>query len=90
MNVAYGSEDCRVLSQALAHAWDIFLKAGRLTPQNLDTAKAALSYAILEAAANGERDPRRLAIIAVAQATRHDTRIRNQRLWAPLPRAPSD
>jgi hypothetical protein len=82
MNV-YDSEDCRVLSQALTYAWDIFLKARRLSPQNLDTAKAALSYALLDAAANGERNPRRLAIRAVAEADRHETRIRRERSWAP-------
>jgi hypothetical protein len=82
MREAYGSEDCQVLSQALSRAWDIFVKTGRLTSRNLDTAKAALSYAILEAAAKGERDPRRLAMFALAHAKRHEARIRKERSWA--------
>ena len=62
MNLAYTSEDCNIFAEALEHAWEMYLKTGRLTKDNLDTAKAALSYAILQAAAGGERNARRLRI----------------------------
>jgi hypothetical protein len=66
MDVAYSSEDCQTFSVALNHAWEIFLKAQGLTPNNFDTAKAALTYAILHSAREGERNPRKLARAAVA------------------------
>jgi hypothetical protein len=82
MNVSYTSEDCDVFAQALEHAWEMFLKTGRLTKDNLDTAQAALSYAILQAAAGGERNARRLAIVAVANVDAIEPRIRMERSWS--------
>jgi hypothetical protein len=82
---AYATEDCGVLEQALEHAWEIFLKRGRLTRDNLDTAMAALAYCILQAAAGGERNPRRLAIHAVAHVGSVEPRIRLERSWSRAP-----
>jgi hypothetical protein len=82
MDVSYTSEDCDVFAKALKHAWEIYLKTGRLTKDSLDTAQAALSYAILQAAASGERNARRLAIVAVANVDAIEPRIRLERSWS--------
>ena len=81
MNLAYTSEDCNIFAEALERAWEMYLKTGRLTKDNLDTAKAALSYAILQAAAAGERNARRLAIVGIAHVDAIEPRIRMQRSW---------
>ena len=39
INVIYTSEDCNIFAKALDFAWEIYLKTGRLTKDNLDTAK---------------------------------------------------
>jgi hypothetical protein len=79
MDRAYDSDDCTILAKALEHAWEIFLKTKRLTAQNHDIAKGALSLAILEAAGIGERNPRRLAIAAVARMSKYEARVRAER-----------
>jgi hypothetical protein len=81
MSLAYRSEDCRAFAKALELAWEIFLRTGRLTSQNIDVAKAALSYSIFEAAENGQRNPRILAIAAVACMANHEARIKRERSW---------
>jgi hypothetical protein len=81
MSPAFRSEDCRAFAKALEHAWDIYLRTGRLTSQNIDVAKAALSYSILDAAKNGQRNPRVLAIAAVACMANHEARIKRERSW---------
>jgi hypothetical protein len=81
MNIAYDSEDCRLFAQALDLAWKIFLNAGALTTDNLDTAKASLTYAIFHAAATGERHPRRLAVAAVARMPKFEHAVAQQRMW---------
>jgi hypothetical protein len=43
----------------------MFFKSGGLTPNNHDTARAALTYAILNSARTGERNPWKLAKDAV-------------------------
>lgn len=83
VSVAYDSEDCRVFAQALDHAWEMFLKTKRLTSRNIDTAKAALAYAILHEASDGQRNPRSLAAAAVARMANHETQVRQQRSWHP-------
>jgi hypothetical protein len=60
MSHVYESEDCSAFSEALEHAWRIFLLAASL-PQ-IDIAKAALTQAILDAGESGLRNPRRLAV----------------------------
>ena len=42
MNLAYTSEDCNIFAEALERAWEMYLKTGRLTKDNLDVAEAAL------------------------------------------------
>jgi len=79
---AYTTNDCEIFAQALDHAWEMFLKTGRLTGDNLDTAMGALAYCILQAAAGGERNPRRLAISAVAHVDAIEPRIRLERSWS--------
>ena len=88
MNHVYSSEDCTTFSEALEHAWRIFLRSCRLTPGNFDIARAALTRAIFDAGAEGLRNPRRLAVAACARADRYIESIRQERLSAM--RAPDD
>jgi hypothetical protein len=81
MNSVFDSDDCRLLERALDHAWEMFLKAGGLTADNLDTAKGALTYAIFHEAHDGERNARRLAIAAVARMSKFEPVVRRQRTW---------
>jgi hypothetical protein len=67
--------NCTILAKALELSWEIFLKAQRLTSQNHDIAKGALSFALLDAAASGERNPRRLAVMAVARMAKYEAGI---------------
>ena len=67
MTGAYSSDECNVLAQALDVAWDIFRHSGELDRRNIDATKAALTRSILSNYENGERNTRRLAIVAVAQ-----------------------
>jgi hypothetical protein len=85
MNTVYDSDDCRVFAKALDHAWEIFLKAGKLTPLNVDIAKASLAYAIFHAAAGGLRNPRRLAMAAVARISQFEAQVTEQRVWCVPP-----
>jgi hypothetical protein len=78
---AYDTSDCAVFSQALEYAFAMYMQAGRLTPKTLDFAGGALSYAILDAAAGGQRNPRVLAIAAVANVGRYEKRLRESRSW---------
>lgn len=79
MDRAFDSEDCTVMAKALDQAWEIFLKTKRLTSQNHDIAKGALSLAIMDAAGGGERNPRRLAISAVARMSKYEARLIDER-----------
>lgn len=78
MDGAFNSDDCRVFAKALDYAWEIFLKSGRLTSGNHDIARAALTLAIFESAGN-ERNPRRLAIAAVARMGKYEHSLKAQR-----------
>lgn len=75
MMAAFTSAECDVLEQALDFAWEIFLRSRKLDAHNLDTAKAALTRAILEQYESGEHNVRRLAIAAVAGVARFDTAV---------------
>jgi hypothetical protein len=79
MNSAFDADDCNTLSLALDKAWDIYLRTGRLTTYNIDVAKAALSYALLDAAAEGERNISRLAVAAVGRMARYEGKLRYAR-----------
>ena len=67
VELAFPPEHLDGLSCALDIAWDMFLRAGMLTTRNIDTARTTLAFGILECAARGEQNPRRLAISAVAR-----------------------
>ena len=88
MSCAYDASDCHILSQALDKAWETYLKRGRLTATNIDVAKGALSYALLEAAEAGERNIRRLAIAAVRRVAKYEGKLRDARSYG-LPCAPT-
>ena len=89
MSAAYNSEDCELLAKALEQAWELFLKTQELTFENVDTARASLTYAILDAASKGERNPRRLAFGAVARVPEFEAEIRKQRFcWTPTSAGP--
>jgi hypothetical protein len=79
MKRAYDADDCNTLSLALEKAWEIYLRTGRLTSQNIDVAKGALSYALLDAAEAGERNIARLAIAAVGRMARYEVKLRSAR-----------
>jgi hypothetical protein len=79
MQGVYDSEDCRVFAEAFEHGWEIFLKTRRLTVQNIGVAKGALSFAILDAAATGERNARRLAMAAVARMAKYESKFLAER-----------
>ena len=67
MSAAFTSDECNLLEQALDDAWDIALRSGQLDGYRLETAKSALTRAILSGYESGERNINRLAIAAVAQ-----------------------
>src|SRR5882757_6438406 len=72
---AYDTEDCAVLAKALDHAWELYLKSQRLTAGNLDLAKGAVAYAVLEVARMGERNARQIAKEAIARVSEHERRL---------------
>ena len=76
---AYDSDDCTLFSEALARAWAMYLRAGRLTSRNLDVVPAALTYGILQAAADGQRDARGLALMAYRRVAHFEVVVRRQR-----------
>ena len=67
MTNAFSSDECNLLAQALDVAWDICRQSGDLENLNIEDAKATLTRSILAGYEIGERNPRRLAISAVAQ-----------------------
>src|SRR3569832_186936 len=48
MTTVFTSAECNELEKVLDMAWEIYLRKGRLEAHNLDTARAALTRAILE------------------------------------------
>lgn len=75
MTAAFSSDECNLLEEALDIAWDIVLHSGKLDGFRLETAKAALTRAILNGYERGERNARRLAIAAVAQLETYAARV---------------
>lgn len=75
MTTAFTSDDCDVLARALEAAWDMFVRSGRLNAYNLDTAKAALARAVLDAFESGERNARHLAVRAVANMAAFEAQV---------------
>jgi len=86
MTTVFTSAECNELEKVLDIAWEIYLRKGRLDAYNLDTARAALTRAILEGFEQGERNPRRLAIAAVASMAQYEAVIMRRR---PAPPAES-
>ena len=80
---AFTSSECDLLEQALDVAWDMVRRSGQLDAYNLDTAKSALTRAILEGYEGGEHNARRLAIAAVAQIDSYVARVPEQRPQSP-------
>jgi hypothetical protein len=75
MATAFTSDECDVLAQALDAAWDIFSHSQRVASADIDLTKAALTRSILNGYECGEHNPRRLAIAAVAQLDRPQSRF---------------
>ena len=61
---AFSSEECELLSTAVAQAWQHLSETGQSSDETLE--KAALSHAILKAAELGERSPPVLVAYALA------------------------
>ena len=82
MNAAFTSEDCNRFEQALELARDMLMRSqpdGSEQDQDADCAQAALTLGILDRAARGERNVRRLALSAAAQVDRFEARIKARR-----------
>jgi len=84
MTTVFTSAECNELEQVLDIAWEIYLRKGELDSHNLDTARAALTRAILDGFEQGERNRRRLAIAAVASIAQYEAVIVRRRP-APAP-----
>jgi hypothetical protein len=82
MAEAFSSEHCNLFAKALDHAWELFLKAGRLTPQNHDIVKAVLAEAILNAGKQGNQNARQLAMKAAASFDKYEGIVRHRRSWS--------
>ena len=74
------------MAEALNEAWKILGKTGRLTAANVEVAKPALTFAILEAAEKGERNVGRLAVGAVARMAKFEAKIKFERSLVQPPR----
>jgi len=79
MTAVFSSTECDTLEKALDVAWEIYLRSGKLDRLNIDTAKAALTRAILDGFESGERNARRLAIAAVANIEQYEAQIIRRR-----------
>ena len=79
MTTVFTSAECNELEQVLDIAWEIYLRKGELDSHNLDTARAALTRAILDGFEQGDRNPRRLAIAAVATIAQYEAVIVRRR-----------
>lgn len=76
---AYDTEECSLLAKALDHAWELYLKSKRLTAYNLDLAKGAIAYAVMDAARRGGDNPRQIAKAAMARVGEHERRLQAER-----------
>lgn len=63
--MVFDESDCDHMERALLRAYQLFMKSGRLSTENLSITKATLSRAIMHAMDRGERDESRLAMYAV-------------------------
>jgi hypothetical protein len=76
---AYDTEECSLLAKALDHAWELYLKSKRLTAHNLDLAKGAIAYAVMEVARMGGDNPRQIAKAAMTCVSEHEQRSQAER-----------
>lgn len=76
---AYDTEECSLLAKALDHAWELYLKSKRLTAYNLDLAKGAIAYAVMDVARRGGDNPRQIAKAAMARVAVHERRLQAER-----------
>ena len=76
---AYDTEECTLLAKALDHAWELYLKSKRLTAYNLDLAKGAIAYAVMDVARKGGGNPRQIAKAAMPRVSVHERRLQVER-----------
>jgi len=81
---AYDTEECTLLAKALDHAWELYLKSKRLTAYNLDLAKGAIAYAVMDVARmdvarKGGGNPRQIAKAAMPRVSAHERRLQAER-----------
>ena len=76
---AYDTEECTLLAKALDHAWELYLKSKRLTAYNLDLAKGAIAYAVMDVARKGGGNPRQIAKAAMPRVSMHERRLQAER-----------
>jgi hypothetical protein len=62
---AFGPDEIRVLSEALAESWQQVLATGAQFNSHEQLAREKLAKIIVELAANGDRDPKRLVEAAL-------------------------
>ena len=76
---AYDTEECTLLAKSLDHAWELYLKSKRLTAYNLDLAKGAIAYAVMDVARKGGGNPRQIAKAAMTRVSVHEQRLQAER-----------
>jgi hypothetical protein len=59
--MVFEDKDLNTLGKAFDRAWDLFLRKGLLTPQNLQESRQFIAKRILERARAGDRDEWKLA-----------------------------
>jgi hypothetical protein len=73
--MVFDESDCDRMERALLRAYQLFMKSGRLSTENLSITKATLSRAIMHAMERGERNETRLAMYAVNTFTTYSSDI---------------
>ena len=76
---AYDTEECTLLAKSLDHAWELYLKSKRLTAYNLDLAKGAIAYAVMDVVRKGDGNPRQIAKAAMTRVSVHEQRLQAER-----------
>jgi len=59
--MVFEDKDLRTIGKAFDRGWDLFLRAGLLTPQDLQASRQFIAKRILERAGAGDRDEWKLA-----------------------------
>jgi hypothetical protein len=79
LDLGCAPEQSETLTAALDAAWEMFLKSGSLNSKNLDTARTILAFGILDCAARGETNARRMAMSAVARYAATEAELQRAR-----------